>query len=110
VKDSPVPDPSLAKVVKDSTLTILFQFWGALSREEELVGDLRTLDLEEISLQRSLSSPGRLFSSVLEEFSLHIYLLLYLGEFTEGGRICDERSCGLGSDLSSTVGVSSHMS
>jgi hypothetical protein len=107
VKDSFVPDPSLVKVVKDSTLTILLSFrsdsvafvkqghiwgfsaeWGALSMRKKggrFGQDLG--DLEGYFTSEVLAIPGHLFSSFCGGFSCHIHLFSQLCKFPEGGHI-----------------------
>jgi hypothetical protein len=105
VKYSSVPDPSLAKVVKDSTLTILFiqisfnsvlwskgtvlrflQDWGALSRKRSSIW------LEDIGFEVDLAT--ECFPS-LGDFShqfLGVYHSIFIysqaGRISEGGRTC----------------------
>jgi hypothetical protein len=130
VKDPSFPDPSLAKVVKDSTLTILFQFrsisciiceegrncWR-ISAEKGTLSNQGGFDLASGSeiLKRSelglcLAHLERLFLALLGVSSTHIYLLSELGEFPKGGRTGGLRSSDLWSVLSSTARETSHMS
>jgi hypothetical protein len=104
VKDPFVPDPSLVKVVKYSTLTILLSFrsisrgivetcriFGGFLQTGHIVGERRVrsawekVDLRPNLFWKGLPSPLRHFSSVLEGFLLHIHYFSWLGEFPKEG-------------------------
>jgi hypothetical protein len=97
VKDSTFPDPSLAKEVKDSSLTILVQFYlatgfvftvkkesgyrsggflqrGRIVKEKTIRFGFRELDLVEILYREYFPSLGLHLLGIIGVFMLHIYL------------------------------------